>query len=266
MLLKIAHTTRYNYGQPVPYGLQQLRLRPQATQAQTAKSWTLDIEGATPQAQFSDQHGNIVDLVGVDEDVSEIVLTCSGEIETTDTHGVSGPHAGPAALWYFLRQTPLTTPGKAMEGLLNSFNPDTDETLPRLHALSEHILRHVPYTSDVTHSGTTAESAVSNGEGVCQDHTHIFLALARSLGIPARYVSGYLMMNDREMQDASHAWAEAHVEGLGWVGFDISNAISPDERYVKIATGLDYIEAAPVSGFIHGGGTESLVVSLQVQQ
>jgi transglutaminase-like putative cysteine protease len=86
------------------------------------------------------------------------------------------------------------------------------------------------------------------------------------MGFPARYVSGYLMMNDRVEQDASHAWAEAHVPGLGWVGFDVSNGISPDDRYVRLATGLDYRNAAPVSGMRIGASTESMDVSLQVQQ
>jgi len=86
------------------------------------------------------------------------------------------------------------------------------------------------------------------------------------LGYPARYAGGYLMMNDRIQQDAGHAWAEVHVENIGWVGFDISNAISPDSRYVRVATGLDYREAAPVSGMRFGASSESLDVSIQVQQ
>ena len=92
------------------------------------------------------------------------------------------------------------------------------------------------------------------------------VSAARSMGYPARYVSGYLMMNDRVMQDASHAWAEAHIQGLGWVGFDVSNGISPDSRYVRVATALDYRGAAPISGMRFGQGTESMDVSLQVQQ
>ena len=87
------------------------------------------------------------------------------------------------------------------------------------------------------------------------------------MGFPARYVSGYLMMNDRIEQEASHAWAEVHVDPLGWVGFDISNGISPDERYVRVATGLDYAEAAPITGIHLGeGGGENLHVAIEVQQ
>ena len=107
---------------------------------------------------------------------------------------------------------------------------------------------------------------MKSGSGVCQDHTHVFITIARLFGYPARYVSGYLMLENSIEQNASHAWAEVHLEGLGWVGFDVSNGISPDDRYVRIATGLDYREAAPVSGIWFGGGKESMTVKLQVQQ
>ena len=132
--------------------------------------------------------------------------------------------------------------------------------------MSAKILDAVAYQTGTSETETTAEDAMTSGNGVCQDHTHIFVSAARLLGYPARYVSGYLMMNDRVEQDATHAWAEAHVEGLGWVGFDISNQISPDERYVPMATGLDYREAAPISGMRVGGNTESMSVSVHVQQ
>ena len=109
-----------------------------------------------------------------------------------------------------------------------------------------------------------AEEAVAAGWGVCQDHAHIFIAAARSLDIPARYVSGYLMMNDRINQEATHAWAEAYVQNLGWVGFDVANAMCPDDRYVRVATGLDYGEAAPVSGTRRRAGAERLAVTVEV--
>ena len=101
---------------------------------------------------------------------------------------------------------------------------------------------------------------------MCQDHAHVFIAAARLMGYPARYVSGYLMMNDRVHQDASHAWAEAYVDMLGWVGFDVSNGISPDPRYVRVATGRDYREAAPISGLRFGAGGEAMSIDIQVQQ
>ncbi|CAN0590340.1 unnamed protein product, partial [Ectocarpus sp. 12 AP-2014] len=101
---------------------------------------------------------------------------------------------------------------------------------------------------------------------VGQDHAHIFVTAARHMGYPARYVSGYLMMDEQVEQNASHAWAEAYVDGLGWVGFDVSNGQCPDARYVRVATGLDYSQAAPISGMRFGDGLESMRVSLMVEQ
>jgi transglutaminase-like putative cysteine protease len=141
-----------------------------------------------------------------------------------------------------------------------------DTELDRMHNLMALVAEAVSYTPGKSQADWSAEDAVIEGHGVCQDHAHVFIACARDLGIPARYVSGYLMMDDRTEQEAMHAWAEAHIEGLGWVGFDVSNAMCPDERYVRVATGLDYSDAAPVIGTRIGGETESLAVQIQVAQ
>jgi transglutaminase-like putative cysteine protease len=144
--------------------------------------------------------------------------------------------------------------------------PGEDDRLPFLHALSNRIREEVSYQTGATTAITTAEEASAHGFGVCQDHAHIFIGAARAADIPARYVSGYLMMNDRIEQDATHAWAEAHIEGLGWVGFDISNGISPDPRYVRVATGRDYRDAAPLTGISFGSTEELLTVNVAVEQ
>ncbi|WP_425093019.1 transglutaminase family protein [Tropicimonas sp. S265A] len=262
--LKITHRTSYHYDEPVPYALQQLRLTPKSRETQQVKSWAVTLEGATAQVTFDDAHMNHVNLISFDGGATEILIHCEGEVEVTDTSGVVGQHSGYMPLWMFLRGTELTAAGPATRRLLKGF--DTSGTvLDQLHRLSAHILSEVAYTPGETHSGTTAEEAITTGQGVCQDHAHIFVTAARALGVPARYVSGYLMMEDRVDQDATHAWAEAHVDGLGWVGFDIANAQSPDARYVRVATGLDYAQAAPISGMRLGSAKEDLKVTLQVQ-
>ena len=120
--------------------------------------------------------------------------------------------------------------------------------------------------SGTTDAATPAEEALARGSGVCQDHAHIFIAAARAMNFPARYISGYLYMEETNDQVAGHAWAEAHVEGLGWVGFDPANTMSPDERYVRLATGRDYRDARPVSGIRLGQAEEQLAVSVTVEQ
>lgn len=264
MHLKITHRTSYHYDEPVPYALQQIRKTPKSRSFQNVLSWTVSLEGATAQVSFDDAHMNHVNLISFDEGATDIIIHCEGEVEVTDTSGVVGKHSGFVPLWMFLRSTELTREGPATRRLLKSFDTE-GTTLDQLHRLSEHILQEVSYTPGETHPGTTTEEAITSGHGVCQDHAHIFVTAARALGVPARYVSGYLLMEDRVDQDATHAWAEAHVDGLGWVGFDVSNGQSPDARYVRVATGLDYLEAAPVSGMRHGAANEELKVSLQVQ-
>lgn len=267
MLLKISHSTRYQYESPVNYGLQELRLTPLSSDGQKVVNWGIALDGAKKEASFTDQHGNMVWLVSFSGGRHEIEVACSGEVETEDTAGVVGPHRGYAPLWHFQQSTRLTQPGPELRKLVKAIGAVRDDAIPFLHDLSSAILDQVRYETGRTTSDHTAEDALADGVGVCQDHSHIFIAAARLLGFPARYVSGYLLLDDREHQDASHAWAEAHIQGLGWVGFDISNGISPDARYVRVATGLDYTDAAPVSGLRFGNhDAESLVVDIQVAQ
>ena len=266
MRLSIRHTTRYRFQEPVGYGLQRLRLTPKETQGQKILDWQMEYEGAQEELVYDDQNFNHTTLVSVQEGVKEVVVTCRGKVDTEDNAGVIGQHAGHLPLWAFLSQTKLTRPGPRIKALIGNVERSEEGMVDTLHNLSNTIRQNVSYGTGKTGVATTAEEAVEAGQGVCQDHAHIFISAARSLDIPARYVSGYLMMNDRIDQEASHAWAEAHVQGLGWVGFDISNGISPDPRYVRVATGRDYRDAAPITGISFGAITEDLSVDLEVEQ
>jgi transglutaminase-like putative cysteine protease len=249
----------------VAHGLQRVRLVPKATQGQQILDWAMDYEGATQQLRYEDQNHNTTTLISVDEGTEKVIVTCRGTVDTEDQAGVIGKHSGHLPLWSFIGQTDLTRPGARMRELVNKVRGE-DGMLEMLHRLSSAVLEDVEYRIGSTQVDTTAEEALSNGSGVCQDHAHIFIGAARRLGAPARYVSGYLMMDDRVDQDATHAWAEAHVDGLGWVGFDISNGISPDARYVRVATGRDYRDAAPITGISYGGQEQTLHVDLAVEQ
>lgn len=266
MRLKISHLTRYSYASAPPYGVQQLRLTPKVRAGQSIIQWSLDVEGGVKEAEFRDQHDNLVTLVSLEAGKSAIEVRSEGMVETTDLAGVFGKHDGRAPLWYFKRTTPLTQPAAGVRALVTKLGKTFDSDITRLHSLSEMILGSVQYDIGRTDSETTAEQAIEAGHGVCQDHAHIFIAAARLMGFPARYVSGYLMMEDKVEQDAGHAWAEVHVPELGWVGFDVSNQICPDARYVHLASGLDSTEAAPVNGMTLGAIDEAMSVTLQVQQ
>lgn len=266
MTLSIRHTTHYAFAQPVVHALQRLRLTPKETQGQRIIDWSMALENAHAELEYDDQHFNHVTLIALDPGAREVTVTCAGTVETDDNAGVIGRHSGHLPLWSFLRQTALTRPGAKLRALLREVpGPVDDAPLDFLHALSGLIRDRVAYEAGRTHSATTAEEAMQHGYGVCQDHAHIFIGAARAAGIPARYISGYLMMDDRIEQEATHAWAEAHVEGLGWVGFDVSNGICPDPRYVRVATGSDYRDAAPITGISIGATAEVLTVGVAVE-
>jgi len=266
MRLSIRHTTHYRFAEPVAHGLQRLRLTPKTTQGQAIAAWTMQYEGAKLELEYDDQNYNHTSLISVLPGAQEVVVHCEGLVDTQDNAGVIGWHAGHLPLWAFLAQTERTRPGPKMRSLISSVRRSDGDSLAMMHELSAAIQAAVRYETGATNVHTTAEEAVAEGVGVCQDHAHIFIGAARALEVPARYVSGYLMMDDRIEQEATHAWAEAHVAGLGWVGFDISNGISPDTRYVRVATGRDYGEAAPVTGISFGAAEEELHVSLAVEQ
>ena len=266
MRLKIRHTTRYRFAHEVGYGIQRLRLTPKETQGQKIIDWQMVYENAQEELVYDDQNHNHVTLITVAEGAREVVVGCSGTVETQDYAGVVGNHSGHLPLWAFLSHTELTRPGPKVRQILSRVERSAEGMVDTLHNLSAAIRESVAYTTGQTDAATSAEAAAAAGKGVCQDHAHIFIAAARAIDVPARYVSGYLMMDDRIEQEATHAWAEAWVPSLGWVGFDVSNGISPDPRYVRVATGRDYSDAAPVTGISFDAVTEDFHVELMVEQ
>ncbi|MHA6263534.1 transglutaminase family protein [Arenibacterium sp. CAU 1754] len=268
MKLEITHVTTYTYDTPVHYALQQLRLIPRTGHGQQVIEWNSTITGGKSQVIFDDQFLNHTELVAVDPGATRIEIVSQGVVEVEDRGGVVGAHSGCAPLWLFLEPTAMTAAGNNIRQMAASVRDefaDLDD-VSRLHALSKRIGETVHYETGSTDSDTTAEVALTAQHGVCQDHAHIMIAIARQLGHPARYISGYLFMDGQTDQEASHAWCEIWVETLGWVGFDVSNGISPDARYVRVATGRDYQDAAPIRGLRQGTGGEALHVVLQVQQ
>lgn len=264
MRLKITHTTEYVYDEPMPYALQRLRLTPQTGPCQTVEDWDVSVDGATVEVTYDDHFGNRVALVETEGPQRKVKVLASGLVITEDKAGVFGTHTGNAPLWLFMRETPLTKPGKLVRELAKTSNGDSE--LARLHDLMENTHRKVQYMPGSTDTETTAETALEAGKGVCQDHAHILISAARLIGLPARYVSGYLMMDEVAQQTATHAWAEVHLQGLGWVGFDAANNICPDDHYVRIASGLCYRDCAPISGMRIGPAGETLSVSVTVQE
>jgi transglutaminase-like putative cysteine protease len=264
VLLSVRHITRYVYAEPVSYAVQSLRLTPSSFTGHRVVAWQVRVPGAGPALQFKDGHGNLVHMVTIVAQHRSLTIEAEGMVETSDCNGVVDglPTAPPPRV--YLRQTSQTRFEPAIRELAQSVA--NQDALSHLHALSAAIRSAVEHVPGATDTHTTAADALAAGRGVCQDHAHIFIAAARAKGIPARYVTGYLLLEETGPRTAHHAWAEAWVEGLGWVGFDVANRICPTERYVRLATGLDAKGAAPITGSRRGGAEEALDVSVLVQQ
>jgi transglutaminase-like putative cysteine protease len=146
--------------------------------------------------------------------------------------------------------------------------PPDGDVVDYLGRVTRHLHGFFTYRQDVTEIDTPIADFIEAGVGVCQDYTHAMLALCRMLGIPSRYVSGYLeTAPGRNLgSDASHAWVEAYLPGSGWVGFDPTNGTTAGQNYVKVGHGRDYDDVPPVKGLRRGGGTESLRVAVSVQR
>ena len=189
----------------------------------------------------------------------------TGTVETTDLSGVLRGHKELIAPEAYLRPTDPTLPDARvlqMAGVVRA----AETTFTAAHALAETVADAIAYRPGTTHAHTTAATALAQGEGVCQDHAHAMIAIARAADIPARYVSGYLHSGaDGSAHEAAHAWAELYIAGYGWIGFDPANRCCPDARYIRLGSGLDAQDAAPIRGVSRGQGVESLDVTVAVQ-
>ncbi|WP_126283441.1 transglutaminase family protein [Burkholderia stagnalis] len=319
MRLAIRHISRYQFDDQVTHVLQRLRLRPQSGPGQTVRAWQVTIDGVEPTLSYADGLGNRIDLVRHDRGAKpEIVIVAAGVVETQDRAGILGQTDGYAPPWIFERETALTKAGDLVRALADAL-PIEQRSLDALHWLMTEVHGRIAYAPNAPDAPVDAETALQSGEGTSRDHAHAFIAAARVLKVPARYISGYVLADSamqriadakqhggaREEEEAlalqsgdgmqqalgashasqaqgmpqlapgaqhqaaaltqppaGHAWAEAYVEGLGWVGFDPFMNRCPDERYVRIAVGLDARDAQPVTGF----GAQPLGVDISVVQ
>jgi len=267
MRLRILHTTTYRYEPQATSVIQILRMTPGSHDGQYVAEWQIDVSTDTKLDTHEDAFGNVTHVLSCGP-VGDIKITAEGLIETHDTGGVlrGADERFPAGM--FLRATDLTTVNPAMHAVARQLRSEAEsDTLGFLHTLMTQISDHMTFDEDPTNSGTSAAEAFTLKRGVCQDYAHIFIACARSGGVPARFVSGHFLRSDGTVhQDAGHAWAEAYVDGLGWVGFDPANSICATDAHVRVAIGLDYLGAAPVRGTRYGGGAETLSVAVKVEQ
>lgn len=270
MRIRISHATTYRYDTPPNAVTQLLRLTPRNHDGQYVVGWRIDLSEDCQLHQHEDAFGNITHSFTAEGPFTELSITVDGEVETQDTHGlVNGAvERFPPAL--YLRETDLTLPDAAIVEFAEAARIEAGagaSTLSVMHQLLANVHGEITFDTKPTQTATTAAEAFKLKRGVCQDLTHVFIAAARHLGVPARYIGGHFYRADGvTAQDAGHAWAEVYIDDYGWIGFDPTNGICPTDAHVRIAAGLDFLGASPVRGTRYGGHGETLIVAVNVDQ
>lgn len=260
MLLSVLHRTAYRYSRSAQSTVQMLRLTPRAEAHQRVLRWRLTAPGAL--AEHVDAYGNLAHTLTLHAPHDAVVIEVRGEIEVDALHEGALHDASGLPVFAYLAATPLTEAGERVREFTARHWRGADR-----HALLElayAIFDAVRYAPGHTDAGSSAERALELGRGVCQDHAHLFIAVCRARGIPARYVSGYYYPGGTP-HAASHAWADAWLEGHGWVSYDITHRGFASDRLARLAVGRDYDSAGPVRGVRQGGGEEAMEVRVNIR-
>jgi transglutaminase-like putative cysteine protease len=264
--LRIAHSSVYRYDPPTAGVIQVLRLTPRNHEGQYVQRWHIDVVPDARLAAHEDAFGNITHVFTADGPLEELRVDVDGEVETQSADGVvrGSVERFPPSL--FLRDTALTE----ADGAIRDFAQKIRDTsggvvLAELHGLLDGLFEDIAGDVATSPAPANAAEAFARKRGAPKDLAHIFIGSAHTLGIPARFVRGYFRKPNAEA-DTSHAWAEAYVPGLGWVGFDPSNGRCPTDGHVRVAIGLDSLGAAAVRGTRLGVGAETLAVAIKVDQ
>ncbi|MDO7833650.1 transglutaminase family protein [Sphingobium sp. HBC34] len=265
MKLLVRHQTIYRYAASAGRVAMRLKLMPVDTPAQTVLEWQVSINEVPLTAFRPNSYGEREAIWIRHDRLDNATIVAEGLVETRECHGVVGHLNSRVDPRYFLRDTRLTCASDGIAAMARDL-PAQDGPLATLHALSAAVSDAVHYRAGVTTSETTAAEAFALGAGVCQDHAQIFIAAARSIGIPARYVSGYLLAGDGNALHETHGWAEAWLPSLGWIGFDPSNRVCVTERYLRLASGLDADDAAPIRGSVTVAGDIWIDADVRIAQ
>jgi transglutaminase-like putative cysteine protease len=283
MRLRIAHSSVYRYDPPAAGVIQVLRLTPRNHDGQYVERWRIDVVPDARLAAHEDAFGNITHVFTADGPLEELRVEVDGDVEMQNTHGVVRGTVERFPPSLFLRDTALTQADTAIRAFAAKIRDTNDgEVLAELHGLLDRLFEDLAGDRAAGDAGSSpapvnAAEAFARKRGAAKnlspqnlspkDLAHIFIGAAHTLGIPARYVGGYYRHADKAADaDTSHAWAEAHVPDLGWVGFDPSNGCCPTDAHVRVAIGLDSLGAAPMRGTRLGVGAETLAVAIKVDQ
>ncbi len=262
MQMHIRHETRYRYERPVKYSVQSLHLTPRRDISQRALSWSIVAPGR--RLEQIDAYGNIAHLLTIEEPHREISIVVRGVVDTADTEARQDD--GRLSPLAYLAPTQLTSPNDDIKAFAQHALARIIDPKQRAQVLAEAVFGAVRYKSGTSDVQDSAAVAFKSGEGVCQDHAHVYLAAARAVGMPARYVSGYLYTGD-DSDAASHAWVDIWLGAeIGWQSMDVTHKRPAVRNYCRLAVGRDYLDAAPVRGMRQGGGGEKMEANVLIAE
>jgi transglutaminase-like putative cysteine protease len=273
MLLSIQHKTELSYAEPISESVMELRMAPRNDSQQTVRNFGLAVGPEAPVFEHLDWQGNRAHHFSIVDVHDKVVILASSLVDT---------HARRLRLEELTDSLPLSGLGHRYQDFLLSHGPvQRDARLAQfaeqvgilsekrasfvLLAVTERLPDLVRYTKGVTTSNTSVSDVLALGKGVCQDYAHVALAILRMLGVPSRYVSGYLF-RPRSAELETHAWIEAFVPSVGWLGLDPTHGELASESHVAVAVGRSYADVPPNRGVYRGGAEERIDVSVRIQR
>lgn len=273
MILEIQHETRLAYSEPVTESITEMRMEPASDLDQSCRSFHLAVQPPTGVFRYVDGFGNRVHHFNVVSPHLEMRMLAASIVEThprpRDLSTSSAcypldPQQLPLDQLDFSYLRGPVRPSAALQPILSSLQPQPGSSLAQLIlSISRYIHHHFEYARHVTLASSPIDDVLRHGKGVCQDFTHLMIAILRSFGVPARYISGYIHRPEKESQ--SHAWCEVWLPDLGWLGIDPTNDALVDEQFVKVAIGRDFTDVPPNKGIYKGKATETIFVRVETR-
>lgn len=275
----VLHRTLFEYPAPVSESVNSLHLEPRTFPFQKTISSTIRVLPATRLRRFTDLFDNVSHYFEIPQEHGRLeiesrfkVVNLPLEIPAEAREARMDCYAGPEVketIWAYLQDSRYVSKHPEIWRQAVDLTDDAESVFDQACRIMAWVNEHFTYEAGSTHVSTHLEEAFQGRRGVCQDFTHVMLGLCRSVGIPARYASGYLYNGPRDTlvgAQASHAWAEVYLPAVGWVGFDPTNNCLADERFIKVAVGRDYDDVAPVKGTYRGTGMCRLIVTVDVEK
>jgi transglutaminase-like putative cysteine protease len=267
MKLEIFHRTNYRYSGPIAETVMEVRLRPMDGNGQRCLEFELDVSPGIEPRSYRDGYGNNVHYFNLVRPHTRVSITSRSVVETA---GEADADPGEDLVQDFLRFRSPVNDAPGVHEMASRFaiadagsGPQVEQALDDL---TRSISQDFTYDRAVTNVYTSVDDVLALRAGVCQDFAHLFIAVARAMGVPARYVSGYIhLRGDRGTTTASHAWAEGWVPGKGWVGYDATHPVRVSAHHVRLAVGRDYTDAAPTRGIYVGSSTGTMQVTVRTR-